>query len=117
MNAIVIEPYKSLPKMINVFNGYSLVCYNSSLPVTVIDAVELGLDFDALLSSGCTDSKFVSVISGRTKHCNKPCIKSEIIYIKTLEFFDAMHFIQRCLFSGFSAIKMLPVGNIDLPSD
>ena len=87
-----------------------------SLPVTVIDAVELGLDFDALLSSGCTDSKFVSVISGRTKHCNKPCIKSEIMYRKTrsLEFYCAMHFI---LFSGFSAIKMLPVGNIDLASD
>ena len=86
-----------------------------SLPVTVIDAVELGLDFDSLLSSGCTDSKFVSVISGRTKHCNKPCIKSEIMYIKTqsLEF----HFILFCLFVGFDAIKMLPVGNIDRPSD
>ena len=60
-----------------------------SLPVTVIVAVELGLDFDALLSIGCTDSKFVSVISGRTKHCSKPCIKSEIMYIKTqsLEFY------------------------------
>ena len=88
-----------------------------SLPVTVIDAVELGLDFDSLLSSGCTNSKFVSVISGRTKHCNKPCIKSEIMYIKTqsLEFYFTMHFI--CLFSGLSAIKMLPVGNIDLASD
>ena len=89
-----------------------------SLPDTVIDAVELGLDFDALLSSGCTDSKFVSVISGRTKHCNKPFIKSEKMYIKlqSLEFYCAI-IDQRCLFSGFSAIKMLPVGNIDLPSD
>ena len=51
-----------------------------SLPDTVIDAIELGLDFDALVSSGCTETKFVSVISGRTKHCNKPCIKSEIMY-------------------------------------
>ena len=75
--------------------GYWLICNNMSLPVTVIDAVDVGLDFDALLSSGCTDSKFVSVISGRTKHCSKPCIKSEIMYIKTrsLEFYCAMHFI------------------------
>ena len=75
-----------------IFYGYSLVWYNISLPVTVIDAVELGLDFDALLSSGWTDSKFVSVISGRTKHCNKPCIKSEIM--QSLEFYEAVHFIS-----------------------
>ena len=75
--------------------GYSLVCINMSLPVTVIDAVELGLDFGALLSSGCADSKSVSVISGRTKHCNKPCIKSEIIYIKpnSLNFIAQWYFI------------------------
>ena len=67
-----------------------------SLPVTVIDAVDIGLDFDALLSSGCTDSKFVSVISGRTKHCNKLCIKPEIMYINTqsLEFHEVLHFIS-----------------------